>query len=168
MGFVNLISCFFASIVAINMLEYWNSDDIVNNVPNPETRYQFCHVSDERHTFLVANPPAVACKVSVSLTHDDIIIWKYFPRYWPFAKGIHRSPVNSPNKGQWRGALMLSLICARTNGWENNREAGNLRRHRANYDVTVMAVVPFVIMDYFHCKAWHEIINLVPKLQRCC
>ena len=26
--------------------------------------------------------------------------------------GIHRSPVNSPHKGQWRGALMFSLICA--------------------------------------------------------
>ena len=35
--------------------------------------------------------------------------WKYFPRYWPFVPGIHRSPVNSPHKGQWRGALMFSL-----------------------------------------------------------
>ena len=26
--------------------------------------------------------------------------------------GIHRSPVNSPHKGQWRGALMFPLICA--------------------------------------------------------
>ena len=34
-----------------------------------------------------------------------------FPRYWPFMRGIHRSPVNSPHKGQWRGALMFSLIC---------------------------------------------------------
>ena len=34
------------------------------------------------------------------------------------------SPVNSPHKGQWRGALMLSLICTWINGWVNNREAG--------------------------------------------
>ena len=61
-----------------------------------------------------------------------------FPRYWPFIRGIHRSPVNSPHKGQWRGALMFSLICARTNDWVNNREAGALRRHRAHYDVTVI------------------------------
>ena len=27
-------------------------------------------------------------------------------------RGIHRSPVNSPHKGQWRGALIFSLICA--------------------------------------------------------
>ena len=43
--------------------------------------------------------------------HDDVIKWKHFPRYWPFVRGIHRSPVNSPHKSQWRGALMFSLIC---------------------------------------------------------
>ena len=45
------------------------------------------------------------------LCHDDVIKWKHFPRYWPFVRGIHRSPVNSPHKGQWRRALMFSLIC---------------------------------------------------------
>ena len=64
--------------------------------------------------------------------------WKHFPRYWPFVRGIHRSPVNSPHKGQWRGALMFSLICAWINGWVNNREAGDSRHHRAHYDATVM------------------------------
>ena len=53
--------------------------------------------------------------------HDDVIKWKPFPRYWPFVRGIHRSPVNSPHKGQSRGALMFTLICARINGWVNNR-----------------------------------------------
>ena len=47
-------------------------------------------------------------------------------------------PVNSPHKGQWRGALMFSLICARINDWVNNREAGDLRRHRGHYEVNVM------------------------------
>ena len=61
-----------------------------------------------------------------------------FPRNWPFVLGIRRSPVNSPHKSQWCGALMFSFICARMNGWVNNREAGYLRRHRAHYDVTVM------------------------------
>ena len=53
-------------------------------------------------------------------------------------RGIHRSSVNSPHKGQWRRALMFSLICTRINGWVNNREAGDLRRHRTHYDVIVM------------------------------
>ena len=71
-------------------------------------------------------------------THDDVIKWKHFPRYWPFVRGFRRSPVNSPHKGQWRGALTFSLIYARTNSWANSRDAGVLRRHRAYYDVTVM------------------------------
>ena len=70
--------------------------------------------------------------------HDDVIKWKHFPRYWPFVRGIHRSPVNSPHKGQWRGALMFSLIYARIKGWVNNGEAGDLRRYRAHSDVIVM------------------------------
>ena len=70
--------------------------------------------------------------------HDDVIKWKPFPRYWPFVRGIHRSPVNSPHKDQWRGALMFSRICAWINGRANTREAGDLRRHHAHYDVIVM------------------------------
>ena len=42
--------------------------------------------------------------------HDDVIKWKHFPCHWPFVRGIHLSPVNSPHKSQWRGALMFSLI----------------------------------------------------------
>ena len=72
--------------------------------------------------------------------HDDVIKWKHFPRYWPFVRGIHRSPVNSPHKGQWCGDLMFRLFCAWINGWANNREAGDLRRHRAHYGVIVMAL----------------------------
>ena len=70
--------------------------------------------------------------------HDDAIKWKHFPRYWFFVRGIHRSPVNFPHKGQWRGILMFSLICAWKNNWVNNRETCDLRRHRAHYDVNVM------------------------------
>ena len=62
--------------------------------------------------------------------HDDVIKWKHFPRYWPFVRGIHRSLVNSPHKGQWHGAVMVSLICAWINGWVNNREPGDFRRHQ--------------------------------------
>ena len=72
------------------------------------------------------------------ISHDDVIKWKHFPHYWPFVWGIHRSPVNSPHKGQWHGALMFSLICVWINGWVNNHEVGDLRPHRAHHDVTVM------------------------------
>ena len=82
-------------------------------------------------------------------THDDVIKWKHFPRHWPFVQGIHRSPVNSPHKGQWRRALMISLICAWINGWVNNREAGDLRRSRAHYDVIVMNNTKFKLQSLF-------------------
>ena len=52
--------------------------------------------------------------------------------------GIHRLPVNPREKGQWRRALMVHLICAQTNTWKNNGEAGDLRRHRGHYDDTIM------------------------------
>ena len=83
-------------------------------------------------------------------------LWKFVPGYilkaitwWrhqmetfsallAICRGIHRSPVNSPHKGQWRGTLVFSMICAWTNGWVNTRDAGDYTRHRAHYDVTVM------------------------------
>ena len=84
--------------------------------------------------------------------HDDVIKWKHFPRYWSFVRGIHRSPVNSPHKDQWRGALMFCLICVWINGWVNNREAGDLRRYRAHYDVTVMTYR----MSSDRCMPWTQ------------
>ena len=47
-------------------------------------------------------------------------------------------PLKSPHNGQWRGASMFSSICGWINRWVNNREAGDLRRYRAHYDVVVM------------------------------
>ena len=98
----------------------------------------------------------MSTRVQWTIYHDDVIKWKHFPRYWPFLRGIHRSTVNSPHKGQWRGALMFSLICVWINGWVTNREAGDLRHYRGHYDVTVM---------YHHCmgnpnvphRVWYEI-----------
>ena len=73
------------------------------------------------------------------MSHDDVIKRKHFPRYWPFGRGIHRSPVSFPHQGQCRGAVMFSLICVWINGWVNNREAGDLRHYRSHYDVSVMS-----------------------------
>ena len=70
--------------------------------------------------------------------YNDVIKWKNFPCYWPFVQGIHWSLVNSLHKGQWSGALMFSLIYAGINGWINNHEAGDFRRHCAHYDFIVM------------------------------
>ena len=95
---------------------------------------------------------------SVPDIHDDFIKWKLFPRYWPFVRGIHRSPVNCPHKGQSRGALMFSLICVWINGWVNNHEAGDLRRYRGHYDVIVMQAVNSTRSS--HCLVLNQISSL--------
>ena len=43
---------------------------------------------------------------------------------------------------------MFSLIYSRTNDWVNNRDAGDLRRHRAHYDVTVMCNAPTMYINF--------------------
>ena len=80
---------------------------------------------------------------------DDVIKRKHFPRYWLFVWGIHRWPGNSPHKGQWRWAMMFSLICAWINAWVNNREAGDLRHHRAHYDVIMLIMTS-------SCSLWRH------------
>ena len=73
-------------------------------------------------------------------SHDDVIKWKHFPRHLPFVRGIHLSPVNSPRKGQWRRAMMFSLICVWINSWVNSREAGDLRRRRVVSWLTISII----------------------------
>ena len=68
--------------------------------------------------------------------HVDFIKWKHYPCYWSFVRGIQWSLVDSPQKRPV--TRMFSLICAYTNGWANNQDAGDLGCHRAHYDVTVM------------------------------
>ena len=59
---------------------------------------------------------------------------------------------NSPHKGQWRGALKLSLICVWINDWVNNHDAGDLRRYRVHYDVIVM-------WTYIDSTPWGRVTN---------
>ena len=91
------------------------------------------HIAPWRTSYAAYDMNALKIKA-----HVDVIKWKHFPRNWLFVRGIHRSPVNSPHKYQWRGALVFSLICVWINCWVNNREAGDLRRYSAHYDITVM------------------------------
>ena len=53
-----------------------------------------------RLTFKVAVDLLVRYFPAFDKAHNDVIKWKYFPLYWPFVRGIHQSPVNSPHKGQ--------------------------------------------------------------------
>ena len=90
--------------------------------------------------------------------HDNVIKWKHFPCYCPFVRGIQQSPVDSPHKVQWHGALMFFLICAWTNGCANNRGAGDLWRYRFHYDAIVL-IVGFPIQLIRHLL-WIETQNI--------
>ena len=74
----------------------------------------------------------------------------------PLHRGIHRSPGDSHHKGQWRGASMFSLICARASDWANHWDTGDLRRHRVHYDVTVKhGSFGFIVLWY------HQFIHIL-------
>ena len=85
-----------------------------------------------------SHPPAL--RYCIQCIYYTLSWWRQqietFSALLAICAGIHRPPVNSPHKGQWRGALMFSWICFWINGWVNNREVGDLRR----YDVTVVCV----------------------------
>ena len=79
-------------------------------------------------------------------------------------------PVHSPHKGQWRGGLMFSLISAWINGWGNNREAGDLRRHRVHHDVIVMWGLvslggPLRQMVAVNTAVWYSVHYIESRLQ---
>ena len=108
---------------------------------------------------------------NIPYIHYDVIKWKHFPRNWPFVRRIHRSPVNSPHKGQWRRALMFPLICVWINDWVNNREAGDLRRHLDHYDVSVMIMGGWSyqysnIMSHRICTVYLKTSNYIPQILR--
>ena len=81
-------------------------------------------------------------------------VW-YIIHYWPFVRGIHRSPVDSPHKGQCHGALMFSFICTWTNGWANNPDIGDLRQHHAHYHFIVIHSSTWLYLVYLDvCLAY--------------
>ena len=108
----------------------------------PHSSYQ--QIPSHREVWTILN----SCPVMIGLFSWWRRQMETFPCYWPFVLRIHQSRVKSPHKGQWWGALMFSLICVWINGWENNREAGDLKHYRAHYDVTVM------LLKQSHHHAW--------------
>ena len=106
--------------------------------PTPKKKKKKKKMPPQNIKIFAEAPVYISNLNTVHVFYDDIVKWKHFLLNWPFVRGFHRSPFDSPHKDQWRGALMFSLICAWTNGWANNRDASDLRRHRTHYDVTLM------------------------------
>ena len=96
----------------------------------------------------------------VQLTTHKYSWWRHqmetFSALLALCAGNSPVPVNSPHKGQWRGALMFSLIYAWINDWVNNREAGDLRRHRGHYDVIVMGSDDSLVLNRQQAIIWNN------------
>ena len=125
--------------------------------PHPHTLHNGCnylsmlvlnsnYVSKRGSSALLTSTQNTRCE-NRSLKHLDCILPTSFVLlpWWrqqmeTFSALLAICAENSPHKGQWRGALMFSLICVLINGWVNNRQAGDLRRYRAHYDASVMAM----------------------------
>ena len=75
-------------------------------------------------------------------------------------------------RGQWRGALMFSSICTWTHGWGNNRDAGDLRRHWAQCDVTVTVTLRVQLWTCHACDYLftmdHTILDGILCSTHCC
>ena len=70
-------------------------------------------------------------------SHDDVIKWKLSPRYRPFVRRVPGEfPAQRPVTRSFGG-----FICVGINGWINTREANDLRRYCAHYDVSVMKML---------------------------
>ena len=86
------------------------------------------------------------CVTLVTRLHIRVAAWwrhqmETFSALLAICAGNSPDPAISPHKDQWRGALMFSLTCTWINGRVNNREAADLRLHRAHYDVIVMSLM---------------------------
>ena len=75
---------------------------------------------------------------------QDDVIMETFPRYWPFRRGIHMSPVKFSTQIQVKRSFGAFFDLRLNNGCVNNRDVGDLRRHRAYHDVTIMVCLMFV------------------------
>ena len=97
--------------------------------------------TDLRNYLLLWNVDVHKSRIAVAMCVRDTW-WRHqmetFSALLAICAGNSPVPVNSPHKDQRRRALMFTLICARINGWVNNREAGDFRCHSTHSDVTVM------------------------------
>ena len=69
--------------------------------------------------------------------HYGLIKWRHFPHYWPFwgeSTGHRWIPLTKTSDAElW----CFNFICAWTNGWGNNLDAGDLKRYHTHYECKV-------------------------------
>ena len=115
----------------------------------------------------------------LAMADEEIMrLWIALTKTWSrhqmetFSALLALSAGNTPPRGQWRGALMFSLICTWTHGWGNNRDAGDLRRHCAQCDVTVTVTLRVQLWTCHACDHLftmdHTILDGILCSTHCC
>ena len=99
----------------------------------------FCYMITTRHFVYIVTPQIAHKHIFFSMSPVHRIGCVFM---MTSSNGnIFRVTGHFPHKGQWRVALMFTLISVWINDSVNNREAGDLKRYRPHYDVIVMCVV---------------------------
>ena len=110
--------------------ESWQLVCLFNSLYRPTTK----KLADALHYWPLVRESKLATNRFPSQRAKNVAWWRH--QMESFSALLAICAGNSPV--QWRGALMFSLIGARIDGWVNNDEAGDLRRHRAHCNVIVM------------------------------
>ena len=84
--------------------------------------------------------------------HDDVIKWGHFPRYWAFVRWIYRS------QRAVTGSFDVFFDLRLNKRLSKQSRAGDLRRHRAHYDINVMNWQTSTILYLLITATW----QLVP------
>ena len=134
---LNVLRNIITYIPWVNMSAWLNPMEAVSILMTP-FMWSSYHIKKKTWTICTILSCMFYDRLGISFSHDDIIKWKHFPYNWPFVRGINWSPVNSSHKGQWRRALVFSLIYAWANRWANNGDTIDLRCHSTHYDISVM------------------------------
>ena len=75
-----------------------------------------------------------------------IMTWNRFSHYWPFVRGMYRSPIDSPHKGRAMRSILLSLLLAWAICWLIRRVANGLRR-KCHVNVITRKYWPQILYD---------------------
>ena len=90
-------------------------------------------------------------RVKYRLAHVEVMTWKRCLHYWPFVKGIHRWPVNSPHKGPVRQTFDISFVVSIPRLLHKQSSCGDLKW----YDM------------WCHCNHGRETLEMPRYLTRC-
>ena len=102
--------------------------------------------------------PTKSRQIEIKLIEN--VSWRHhqmqyrFPRYWPFVRGIHWLPMNSPHKAS--DAELWYFICS---------SPEYLKRHCTHYDFTLMWALCFQVAIFISNKHGHWCVYIYTRIR---